>query len=457
MGAAALAQACSPDGNAALSDGARLRALHWTAEDGSRAFYGEIFDEQLGVRCRMDTAADGKVRCLPEGGYVYHADAECTVRMIVGPPCEPPPRFGREDVFPAAGSCDEPRARIYAAGDALGPVSSWFQKVGSECVATAPFPDLAIWEAGREIEPEELVELRAAEVPRGGDLSAIYVEGDDGFRRVVRGRDLAHDTDCFASDTAAGARCVPITGVSASLGGPAAHFADPGCSEPAGLNLAAPCGAPSALMRVSDSDQGTCVEDMTIHRTGEPVASAYESVDGVCTPVQAEGDPSFFRIGEAVSPSELPAVERVTQGSGRLVTVRWERNGGAVGLDPLFRDTALGAGCRPALFEDGTHRCLPERTEWVIPGQITFADDACTVPLASQQACGPVSEYAVYASQSDLCSVGARVHELGPPHTGETYAVSLDGACLPANPWGSLRTLGPEVPLDTFAVLAPPE
>jgi len=75
----------NPTATPPVVSGSRLQARFVTASDGARLYKrGVLFDTQLGVDCKYETAADGKTRCLPligvttQQGLVNYTDSNCT-------------------------------------------------------------------------------------------------------------------------------------------------------------------------------------------------------------------------------------------------------------------------------------------------------------------------------------------------------------------------------------------
>ncbi len=63
----------------------------WVGTEGSvvvpifENFTGELMDLKLQLRCALMPATDGKMRCLPNGGWQeYYADADCSERLLSG-------------------------------------------------------------------------------------------------------------------------------------------------------------------------------------------------------------------------------------------------------------------------------------------------------------------------------------------------------------------------------------
>ena len=67
--------------------GSRIKAEVLRSADGAQQFNGWV-DTQLNEKCSFTAATDGKVRCLPGGGFSssgYYANATCTTPLVVVP------------------------------------------------------------------------------------------------------------------------------------------------------------------------------------------------------------------------------------------------------------------------------------------------------------------------------------------------------------------------------------
>jgi hypothetical protein len=68
--------------------GTRLKAVRYKGADGSEYPTSTWFDASLNEDCTFKAAADGKLRCLPDGHsvtsstYLYFADAGCTAPIV---------------------------------------------------------------------------------------------------------------------------------------------------------------------------------------------------------------------------------------------------------------------------------------------------------------------------------------------------------------------------------------
>lgn len=452
---------CSGDDlSAPLSDGSRLRVQYWTTADESRASYGEIFDQDLGALCDVGTAADGQQRCLPQGGLVLYLDEGCAKRAIVRPVCATTPHYGREQTEPEEGSCDVAKTHIFALGQPLPSDLPLFQKSAGACSAAPSVLGLDTWAAGPEIEPAALAEITVVEVPRGDDLAAVFLEGEDGFRTATIATDLFHHVSCFPSETADGARCLPTLGVDAQGDGPLARFSDAACEKPAGALFNAACAEPSAITSVRPKGASACYSEREFFYTGDQVTEVFGEQGGTCSAATIPSNTAYYRVGEPIPKADFPAVSKLQEGRGRLITERYVRDGAAVGHAVGFFDTVLGIRCSPKVFFDGQYRCVPDNAAEVLVGQGYFADPDCETPLVELPSapCEALPEYALYESPGELCpgSLWASVHEIGEEHNGQTYALSPSGNCQMTGSSATLFDLGPETPLSTFERVFPP-
>jgi hypothetical protein len=78
-----------PGASAQTTNGTRLKAEYWTADDGTRAYLPNTFwDSERGEECQFRLASDGVLRCLPLIGAAvdsptnaYYSDSGCTTRL----------------------------------------------------------------------------------------------------------------------------------------------------------------------------------------------------------------------------------------------------------------------------------------------------------------------------------------------------------------------------------------
>jgi hypothetical protein len=125
--------------------GTRLRARYLAGDDGSRQFVG-WHDAQRNEPCTYKTAADGVMRCTPDGPAftMYYGDAGCTARLFN---------------VSAAAVCTQPRyglsyqgcsATVYSLAPIAAPAAPYYVNSAGACV-TMTAPGGYNWYAGTEV------------------------------------------------------------------------------------------------------------------------------------------------------------------------------------------------------------------------------------------------------------------------------------------------------------------
>jgi hypothetical protein len=123
---ALIAPATMPEVTIAPTGGPRITQSTVIADGTSIAFEeGRLVDTTLGVGCSFAKAADGKLRCLPEGASVlYFSDDQCKAPLgITSDDCAPVKYIQRVE-GPACGTT----AHVYLPGAQLDPKTTpaWF-------------------------------------------------------------------------------------------------------------------------------------------------------------------------------------------------------------------------------------------------------------------------------------------------------------------------------------------
>jgi hypothetical protein len=114
--------------------GSRLRANYRLGSDGSKEYLpGSWFDTMLGQDCSFTTAADGVLRCLPEGiAPIAYSDAACTTPVLMIPAgCSTPTYAVTDD----SATCALPGGvtHVHSVGAAVTPANLYTQAGGGNC------------------------------------------------------------------------------------------------------------------------------------------------------------------------------------------------------------------------------------------------------------------------------------------------------------------------------------
>jgi hypothetical protein len=122
-----------PTAKADPTDGSRLKAQYMIADDGSKEYVpGAWFDTMRNEVCFFTLGADGKQRCLPQGGGASaFADASCTMPIIaVATGCAAPTYA----IVVDSGTCGQAAGatHVNAVGAAANPTTLYLQS-GGQC------------------------------------------------------------------------------------------------------------------------------------------------------------------------------------------------------------------------------------------------------------------------------------------------------------------------------------
>jgi hypothetical protein len=164
-------QICGPNRNG----GTRLKVRYQTADDGLRIERGFWDDTKLGVICVFRTAADGKLRCVPENQAAFGAefsDPDCTHMIASADLCPSEdsdagtPKFAVRQGDPADTEVEtcffeaDEKAHVRRLGPMVNLELVYTRQGGGAC-AGARVADLtppsSFYEVGDEIPPADLV------------------------------------------------------------------------------------------------------------------------------------------------------------------------------------------------------------------------------------------------------------------------------------------------------------
>lgn len=149
-----------PSGGDAAKDGSRLRVRTYTqtGEDGSELVTPWGFDDSVYGPCVVVRAADGVMRCLPNGGgSFFYQDAACQVLMVAQPsmPCSPAPAWAMR-AAPGAGACGQ-EFGVYPVGAPVVPAAAWTADANGACVPSVVLSGYSYRSVGAEVDPSEFV------------------------------------------------------------------------------------------------------------------------------------------------------------------------------------------------------------------------------------------------------------------------------------------------------------
>jgi hypothetical protein len=111
-------------------------------------------------------------------------------------------------------------------------------------------------------------------------------------------------------------------------------------------------------------------------------------------------------------------------------------------------DTALGVDCTFALAGDGVTRCLPNGPFYVM--NTYFADDDCTVPVASGSSCDTPAYIRGIPSAAACPAGGSRVFAVGAKHAQAYYKAGVQCTLLPSTAGTAYYVVGAEIAATDF-------
>lgn len=134
--------------------GTRIVATHYTAAGIALPQVTGMRDLMLDVKCNWQNAADGKERCLPQGGSTRFSDDQCTVRVVQS--SEGAPKYANG--FAAGPGCPQPFV-VYAVGAEIVPKpAKLYNDYSGGCQeGGSPGPN-TVYAVGAEIPPSTFVE-----------------------------------------------------------------------------------------------------------------------------------------------------------------------------------------------------------------------------------------------------------------------------------------------------------
>ena len=382
-----------PEGLRELVVGSRLQPRFLDGGDGAKVL-ADFYDSELDTLCTFERTIDGQLLCLPgtkpghglDGSDGYYADANCTQRAVEIDPCGAGPLIAvRSRVRCTYGTVT---GVLEADADAEA-IAGYFLTEDGSCISQGS--ERAFLPA-KEVPLSQFAATHTENVAVGAGLGVQRLIAEDGTQlnlALLRG-----DALCGAADVAGQLRCVDTRQAHPNA------FADASCAEPA-ANYAVcdyeqlPGGVvtsetPTLMFQSNESPSG-CALEGRFFSVGDPVETPYFFSGNTCyeDPSLSEHERVLHIKGE-LPVAELPALEVISSGTGRLRALRF----GAAGVplvpstrwfdpganrDPrldatTFYDTELEIECQPMLTEGGDVRCLPPFRE----GSAFFSDGSCT-------------------------------------------------------------------------------
>jgi hypothetical protein len=270
-------------------------------EDGAREFYAwkNVAGDFI---CVFDTAADGVMRCLPDGAATdrpdtgWFADASCATPAASnwGSSCA---RVSHATGYGVDTGCGFGR-KVYQGGDRL---ERGYRYQGAAC---EPVPDtsLALYAIGPEIPPATFPEVKYAPGAGTGRLRPLYVTGMPEPTPVVA---QLWDTQLGVRCNASNNRCTPITYLRVTGG----FFSDAQCTK----HVVAEVGTCTATTGIADgsvtggggsfSGDAGAFSSFYVLR-GRHTGPVFKRTSAGCAPFTEVGDRKFL-VADRLREDEL--------------------------------------------------------------------------------------------------------------------------------------------------------
>jgi hypothetical protein len=440
----------TPKNPAAWQSGTRLRARIQDGGEGAAYFKGWR-DTELGFDCEFGLAEDQKQRCLPHldsAPTIQYEDPSCERPVVTVSSGQVPPAW--LTAFVVAPSSDTSACAVTEGQNRVFQVSGPSSGTDLYSLASTACHKTGSVNAGdtvlslAAVEPSRFVGASERISDAAGGIAARVLVADDGAIFVDGFRDTKRDQVCdvgswFGADN----RC--SSGEAAWLSD---YYADPSCTD--GLAYTDPCAKPTIVYGTFNDH---CMK-WGIHELGEPYKGpVYSKSGGSCTAVDTAWWDTHapYRYGAEIS-DQFPALKERLIGTGRLRAQRKVAAGAEYELRDYsaFFDTVLDTWCT------GTP-CMPSGKYGFHPGTAdydatTFADSACTQPIATWQ-CSGEQAAPTYAIQQDPAGNGSTAYRLGAELAGDIYTLPSGGVCAPAtrDPATVYYALGDKVDPATLA------
>jgi hypothetical protein len=152
-----------PSASADPTDGRRLKAQYMLGDDGSKAYVpGVWFDSMRNETCSFAPAADGMMRCLPEGVQSdVFSDAACTMPLLIATSGCAAPAYGLT-TDSAMCSTTAGATHVYALGQTMTPTMMYVTS-GTQCFpAGPPSTGFTFYGLGAEIPASSFVSASSA-------------------------------------------------------------------------------------------------------------------------------------------------------------------------------------------------------------------------------------------------------------------------------------------------------
>ena len=426
------------DGSAQIADwkaGTRLRPIVITG--GSVKRFTRFHDASLNVDCEFQTLTDGQRRCAPGNAETtYFSDAACT-QMVFGDGTCPPavaPKYVQSMDYNAG--CTQPD--VYELGAITTPATV-YEKQGALCAASGA-PPQTYRSVTRKVPPAELVAATLSRSPRGKQLFATFLDGEDGSRQPFGMEDgtAPHAGPCDAFRAADGeVRCLPTLVAFVET-----YYSDATCTVPAAFKpgyVPDTCKlAPVAVQATSPSACGGS-QNVTFFDVGAKVPGQIYEKQPTCVPASISGalGASFYLAGAPIADAAFAKLARTPGTQTPLTLEALVVDSGETVSVARFVDLVHKDTCTSSIAGDGKRRCVLD----AVPA--LFADAACKTPIVQggyhPKTCAAPAPPA-FAEWRELaavaCTLGtSHILTVGAPIPVPAQAFLLSGAvCQPTSP-----------------------
>jgi hypothetical protein len=417
--------------------GTRLRArLQDGGGPGAQVFQGWQ-DKQLGEPCTFVTTQDGMIRCAPGlNSQVWYGDAACTQKVAVANSCGDPSLYAVDQGTYCGAKL--PAYHVYKLGSAQGSGQFYQLIPGQGCQAAG---QANVLYSVTEAQVDTFVSATIAKEPRGKQLEAEILQGDDGSRQISP---VLYDTKAAAECSLYGIGnnqmyCLPGSNAYVEEGN---FTKGPNCSGNVVVQFDADKCPPATVAVDYGMGGNGCTGPMiSLVSVGAPVP--VDQVQQFCQPV----DPSisatakFYDVAASVDFNTFASAALARDSKSQLAAQYWAvSTGEQIGLPQQFFDTQANQGCYPQLFSDMKTRCVPYNTASVAVGpgySNTYEDAGCTkllVPLYMDPNCPqPLPQHVLIQdpAAATMCNgyPTSEVHAIGIQYTGSAAWVGDPTNC----------------------------
>jgi hypothetical protein len=305
---------------------------------------------------------------------------------------------------------------------------------------------------GREVGSERFVRAAESVVAKEGALGLRQLTAEDGSAMAVGWSNASLARDCQPVPTREGIRCITSPAYGQWWWSGPSYFDETDCMSE--VLVESPCEPPAYALSMPTASQYRVDEVAPVE---EPRLTLSENVAACVEQARSWNDGQLYVHTREVAYSQFPELLPAPTREARL-TAHWltTPDGSIVMGDEEYAadlyDSEYEQRCSLRVAADGAMRCLPDD---FAGGSGYYSDSRCRDSLITKSATEPREpRYALGEASDDEGNViGTSVHELGPDYTGPVWTKVYGGdevPCEPAEVSFDLRSLGSELPADSF-------